>query len=228
MPARPTITRSPLGRVVRAVLALSVVGGAFALALVLLASVPSLNPFASRTHERSDSVVLAKIQDLAKFDAATGRFQTIVDQETDTKLLPDWASGQRVVLDAEGDVTASVDLSHLPTDAVQLSADGHQATVHLPAPVIDAPRLDPDATRVIARDRGVLNRLGDAVTGANPVDDQKLYQRASEKLADAAAQSDLTERARANTESFLRDTLHASGVTDVTVVFDQPAPGQAA
>jgi hypothetical protein len=191
-------------------------------------SVTSLSPFAARTHERADSVVLAKIQDLARFDAATGRFQTIVDQQTDNKLLPSWAAGQRVVLDAEGDVSASVDLSHLPTDAMQLSADGHCATVHLPAPVLDQPRLDPDVTRVLARDRGVLNRVGDAVSGSNPVDDQRLYQRASEKLADAAAQSDLTQRARTNTESFLLDTLRASGVTDVTVVFDQPAPGQAA
>ncbi|HEX7444554.1 MAG TPA: DUF4230 domain-containing protein, partial [Acidimicrobiales bacterium] len=86
----------------------------------------------------------------------------------------------------------------------------------------------PDATRVIARDRGLLNRVGDAVTGANPVDDQHLYQRAAEKLSDAAAQSDLRNRAETNTEQFLRDTLKSAGVDDVTVVFDAPAPGQSA
>jgi len=40
---------------------------------------------------------MTKIQDLSKFEAASGRFTTIVDQETDTKL-PSWATGERVVL----------------------------------------------------------------------------------------------------------------------------------
>jgi hypothetical protein len=60
------------------------------------------------------------------------------------------------------------------------------------------------------------------------VNDQPLYQRAAEKLADAAGQSDLQDRARTNTERFLDDTLHAAGVTNVTVEFDAPAPGQSA
>ncbi|MGZ4695500.1 MAG: DUF4230 domain-containing protein, partial [Acidimicrobiales bacterium] len=54
-----------------------------------------------------------------------------------------------------------------------------------------------------------------AVTGSNPVDDQALYQRAAEKLADAAGQSDLQDRARANTERFLQQTL-AMSVTATT------------
>ena len=44
------------------------------------------------------------IQDMARFDAATGRFQTLVDQETDANLLPDWLKGEHKVLVAEGDV----------------------------------------------------------------------------------------------------------------------------
>jgi len=223
----PSTVKRSAGRAFGAVMALGALGAALVLAVTLMASVSSLNPFATTRSEHPDSVVMTKIQDLSKFEAASGRFTTIVDEQTDTKL-PSWAIGERAVLDAEGDVSASVDLSHLPTDAIQLSDDGTSAVVHVPAPVLDAPRLDPDATRVVARQQGVLNRLGSAVTGSNPVDDQALYQRATEKLADAAGQSDLQDRARANTETFLEKTLAASGVTHVTVVFDAPAPGGAA
>jgi hypothetical protein len=222
----PSTLKRSAGRALGTVVGLAGVGAALVLAVLLIAG-SSLNPFRTTTTERQDSVVMARIQDLARFEAASGRFTTIVDQQTDTKL-PSWATGNRVVLDAEGDVAATVDLSHLPTDAVELSADGRSATVHVPAPVLQPPRLDPDSTRVIARQQGVLNRVGAALSGSDPVDDQSLYQRAAEKLTDAAAGSDLQDRARANTERFLDDTLHAAGVTDVTVVFDASVPGQSA
>ena len=223
----PSTAKRSAGRAFGAVLGLAGVGAAVVMVVMLIGGISSLNPFTPKTTEHPDSVVMAKIQDLSQFEAATGRFTTIVDQQTDT-TLPTWATGNRVVLDAEGDVTASVDLSKLPAGAIQLSSDGKSATVHVPEPVLEPARLDPDATRVIARQQGVLNRVGNALSGENPVDDQALYQRAAEKLSDAAAQSDLQDRARANTEKFLQQTLASSGVTDVTVVFDAPVPGQAA
>lgn len=194
-------------------------GGAAAVVVALLVSMTSLNPFATTTTERNDAVVLAKLANLSRYEAATGRFQTTVEQDTTARAVPDWISGERVVLQAEGDVEASVDLSHLAS-SLQLSDDGRAATVHLPAPELSTPRLDPASTRVIAHDRGVLDRVGDAVSG-NPFDDSALEQRAQDKLAEAAGQSELTERARRNTEQFVRDTLQAAGVDQVTVVFDQ-------
>src|SRR3954469_6047424 len=132
----PSVARRSAGRAFGAVLAFGALGAALALVVALLASVSSLNPFTTRTTEHPDSVAVAKIEDLARFDAATGRFTTIVDEQTDTKL-PSWATGNHVVLDAEGDVTASVDLSGLPADAIELSDDGHSATVHVPEPVLE-------------------------------------------------------------------------------------------
>ena len=211
--------KGSIGRIFGAIGAVVFVGAALVVALALITGLPALNPFTSHTTEHHDGVVLAKISDLARFEAATGRFETIVDEQKSSKL-PDWATGERVVLDAQGDVTASVDLSKLPSDAITMSGDGKSATVHVPAPVLEQPRLDPSTTRVVARERGLVNRLGDAVSGSNPTNDQGLYQRAAEKLTAAADQSDLQARARANTERFLRDTLGSVGVTNVTVVFD--------
>ena len=138
----PSTVKRSAGRVFGAVMALAAIVAALVLVVALMASVSSLNPFATKRTEHPDSVVLNKIQDLSTFEAASGRFSTIVDQQTDTKL-PGWATGERVVLDAEGDVSATVDLSHLPTDAIQLSSDGTSATIHVPEPVLDAPDSTP-------------------------------------------------------------------------------------
>jgi Protein of unknown function (DUF4230) len=183
------------------------------------------DPFARTTTERPDSVSLDQVRDLASFDAATGRFQTLVDQQQSTKLLPGWVSGSDVVLAAAGDVDATVDFSHLDSAALQRSADGHQVTVHLPAPELSTPKLDPTQTRVLDRQRGLLDRVGDAVGDGDPVAQDQLEQRASTKLAAAATQSDLTARAKANTSAFLQHLLVGGPVTQVTVVW-APAPAQ--
>ncbi len=170
--------KGSIGRIFTVIGAAVFVGTALVVALALMTGISALNPFASHTTEHADGVVLAKISDLSRFEAASGRFETIVDEQSSSKL-PDWATGERVVLDAQGDVSASVDLSKLPSDAIRLSDDGTSAVVHVPAPTLDPPRLDPSTTRVVARERGLVNRVGDALSGSDPTNDQALYQRAA-------------------------------------------------
>jgi hypothetical protein len=202
---------------------------AFGLAALLIVSIALPNLFGTTVREQPNAVVLARIQNMARFDAATGRFQTLVDQETDSNLLPDWVKGEHKVLVAEGDVQASVDFSRLGDDALQVSADGQSVTVHLPEPALQHAALDPEATRVIARDRGVLDRVDDALTSGNPTDDAALYTRAEDKLSEAAAQSDLKAKAEANTTELMTKLLTDAGFDQVTVVYDvRTDPGQAA
>ena len=199
--------------------------GAVLTVALLVASIGLPNPFATTTTEADDAVVLAAVQDLARFEAASGRFATVVDREEDADYLPDFIKGERVVMVAEGDVIATVDLSGLTEDALSVSDDGDSVTVHLPEPVLSEPRLDPDTTRVVTRDRGLLDRIDDALTSGEPTDEQPLLQRASEKVATAAGESDLRERARGNTEDFVTDTLAELGFDDVTVIFGAPPAG---
>jgi hypothetical protein len=202
--------------------------GAVGLVGLLVASLALPNLFGTTTKEQPNAVVLAQIDDLSNYQAATGRFQTIVDVDEDANLLPDWVKGEHKVLAAEGDVAASVDFSHLDDGAIVVGDDGKRVTVHVPSPTLDAAQLDRSSTRVIARDRGVLDRLDDALTSGNPSDDTALYSRAEDKLGEAAAQSDLRRRAEDNTRDFLTDLFHDAGYQDVTVVFDPAAdPGDA-
>jgi hypothetical protein len=187
---------------------------------LLVASLALPNLFGTTTREQPNAVVLAQLEDLAQYQAASGRFQTLVDVEHDANLLPDWVKGERTVLAAEGDVAAAVDFSGLGDGALEVSADGKSVVVHLPAPSLQPAHIDRSATRVIARDRGVLDRIDDALTSGNPTADEGLYVRAEEKLGDAAAQSDLRRRAEENTNELLTKLLTDAGFEHVTVVFD--------
>lgn len=182
------------------------------------------NPFATTEKQRDHVAVLAELSDLSHYSAATGRFSTIVDIEEDADYLPDFVKGERTMFVAEADVEAFVDFSELTADGIQVSADGSSVTVTVPEPRLSDPTIDPDATYVASRERGLLDRAEDAITGGSPTDDQFLYQEAQDQLAEAASQSELRDRARTNTDQFLTSLIEGLGYEDVTVTFETPAP----
>src|SRR4051794_6733374 len=53
------------------------------------------NPFGERTVDRSGPVLLQSIQNMSRFEAATGNFQVVVDLEKDAAFLPDAIKGSR-------------------------------------------------------------------------------------------------------------------------------------
>jgi hypothetical protein len=172
--------------------------------------------------DRSTTPLLLALQDLEEYHAATGTFQVVVDREVDTRYVPSVISGERVEFLATGTADAYVDFAGLDDGAVTLSADGTSATIALPAPRLDEVRIDPEESRVLDRDRGLVERVGDAL-GDNPVDDSELYALAEDRLAAAAAQSDLRERAETNTRTTLTGLARSLGVDEVEVSFAEPA-----
>jgi Protein of unknown function (DUF4230) len=182
------------------------------------------NPFGETHKERPNSVVLAELRNQSRYVAASARFQTVIDSEEDADYLPDFLKGSHEVFIAEGDVEGSVEFGGLGDDAMKVSDDGKSVTVHVPPPELSKPRIDPNATRLVSRDRGLLDRAAEALGNGDPSNQQALNQRAEQKVADAADQSELRQRARENTEKFLQSFLKAVGFEQVTVVFDGTAP----
>ncbi|TFV52899.1 DUF4230 domain-containing protein [Blastococcus sp. TF02A-35] len=180
------------------------------------------DPFGQDVVDRSTTPLLLALQDLHEYHAASGTFQVVVDREVDTRYVPSVISGERTELLATGTADAFVDFAALDAGAVTLSEDGTSATIELPAPRLDEVRIDPDESRVLDRDRGLVERIGDAV-GDDPVDDSALYALAEDRLAAAAAESDLRERAETNTRDMLTGLAGALGVDDVEVRFAEPA-----
>jgi Protein of unknown function (DUF4230) len=183
-----------------------------------------LNPFRNglvqqRTIDRSGPAVLKSITDLGDFRAASGYYELVVDVEKDVKPVPSFLAGRRELFIAAGTVEVGVNLRGLGSGAVQVNDDRTSATLTLPRPTLSRPNLDLERSYIYSQQRGLINRLKDAVSD-NPSEQQQLYALATQRLAAAAAQTDeLTNRAEANTRSMLEGLLRSLGFTTVTVQF---------
>jgi hypothetical protein len=177
---------------------------------------------APQTVDRSPTALLLSMRDIAQYHAATGTFQVLVDVSHESPYLPSAIDGERTTFFATGTVDAQVDFATLGPDAIQVSPDRRTATITLPSPTLAPAVLDPAQSRVVGRERGLVQRVGDAVAD-NPTDDSELYQLAATKLDAAAAQSDLRTRAADNTRTMLTGLARGLGYETVTVNFG-PAP----
>jgi hypothetical protein len=199
---------------------------ALAIALPVGAQLAGMFPalsatFAPQTVDRGPAPLMAALSDISEYHAATGAFQVLVDIERDTPHIPALISGERTTLFATGHVDALVDLSGLGPERVSASADQSAVTFALPPARLAPATLDPAATRVVGRERGVVERLA-GVLQNNPVDDEDLYQLAARKLDETARASDLTARAEANTRDMLTSLARSLGYEQVTVTFGEP------
>ncbi len=179
------------------------------------------NPLEQEVVDRSTPPLLLALDDLHEYHAATADLQVLVDVETDTRWVPSVISGERVHFLAVGTADAYVDFDGLDAGAVTLSPDGESAAIVLRAPEMSEVRIDPELSRVVDRDRGLVERLGSAFL-ENPTDDSDLYALAERRIAAAAAESDLIERAEANTRDLLTTLATSLGVEQVTVDFEEP------
>jgi hypothetical protein len=206
------LPKGPRGRMPRTlvaalVVAVLVISGAVALNITT-GALERLNPFRNglvqnRTVDRSGS----------------GYYQLVVDVEKDVRPVPSFLAGQRVLFIASGTVEVGVDLRHLDNGAIQVNKDRTSATITLPEPALSAPNLDLAHSYVYSQQRGLFDRIKDAV-GNNATDEQQLYTLAEQKLAQAAAQSDdLKLRGETNTRSMLEGLLRSLGFTSVTIRF---------
>lgn len=205
-----------LGALVGALVVLAVSGGIAGL-------LPSIsNPFTSEETDRSQPALLQALEDLSEYRAAEGQFQVVIDVEDSTRFVPSILRGERTTFLALGTVAASVDFSKLDEDAIVVSEDGTSVRLTLPRAVLSDPTVDPEGSYVIDRDRGLLDRVGSAFSD-NPTSERELYLLSEDKLAAAASEADLTDRAEDNTEAMLQTMLGALGFEQVTVTFvDDP------
>ncbi len=197
--------------------------------LVVLAAVAQLvgmlphwqNPFAQRETDRSQPVLLEKIQDLSRYEAATGNFQVVIDLQKDAAFIPDSILGERTLFVAAGTVDAYVDFSGLKKGAIKASEKTHTATVRLPHARLEKVNLNHKRSYVYADERGVLNRISDFFD-RDPNKQRKLYVLAEKKIQTAAERSRLTRQAEQNTRAMLVGMLGSLGYTTVTVKFSEP------
>ena len=207
--------------------ALRLGGGLLVAALALVGvdramdALPSFDsPFAQEVVDHQRPALQLALTDLSELHAAQGTFEVVVDLEKDTPYLPDVVSGERTTYLAIGSVDGVVDLRTLGEDAVRV--DGTSVTITVPQPRLADPALDLERSRVIARDRGLFERVSGAASDS-PTSEREVALLAEDKLADAAGQSDLLQRSQDSARSTLESLARGLGYTDVTVEFDGDA-----
>ncbi|MFE6529033.1 DUF4230 domain-containing protein [Streptomyces rochei] len=199
--------------------------GAFVLVLVVLFAgfrlslVPGLKDvFGSETHDRSAPALLESVQDISRYEAASGNFQVVVDLEKDAKLLPDAIRGTRTLYVGAGTVDAYVDLGKVDEGDVTVDADRTSATLRLPHAALGEPALDPERSYAVSKQRGLLDRLGDLFSD-NPNGEQAVQKLAARHIGEAAKDSELKARAESNTTAMLKGLLHSLGFEEVRVTY---------
>ena len=213
-------TTSRLGWVIAVVVAVAVA----ALVASAVHLLPQLrNPFAETTTDRSQPVLLKSITSLSRYEAASGSFQVVVNLSQHTAFLPGFLEGSQTLFLGQGTDIAFVDFSHLKGKSLQVSPDRTAVTVKLPTPQLEPAVLDVQQSYVFAQQQGLLNRIGNFFSG-NPNSQQAVYELAQQKISDAARHSPLVAEAKTNTRGMIEGMLHSLGFTQVTVIFESPAP----
>jgi Protein of unknown function (DUF4230) len=207
----------------------SVVGVAVVLLVALLALLGLARlthwPFGSEERDRSGPAVLTAMRDLSEYHAATGQYQVVIDIQQDAKFLPDAIKGKRTIFLAIGSVDAYVDFRKLGDDAVSVSSDRKSVSITLPQAQLSKPTIDPDQSRVLNQDLGLVDRLGNLFSDQPNPQNQQMYQLAGQRLADAAKQVGLQKRAEDNTKATLDKLMRSLGFTTVNITFVNPSAG---
>jgi uncharacterized protein DUF4230 len=176
------------------------------------------NPFASKKTDRSQPTLLLSIQDLSRFEAASGNFQEVIDVQKDRSYIPDIIFNERTLFVCVGSVDAYVDFSNIGKGDIVDSPDHKTVTISLPAPGLEKPNIDHDKSYIFATQEGLINKIGD-IFSSNPNKENELYQLGEQRIAQAARDSGLADRAAANTREMLTQMLRSLGYTTITIKF---------
>lgn len=200
------------------------IGALAALVLLLAAALalgsgllkrPSL--FEEETVDRTGPSVLKQLEDIEEFHAATGYYETVVDIEKDTKHLPQWISGERVLYVGKGEVNALVDFSGIDSRDVKVSKNRRNVRITLPEPTLDTPNLDLNTSYVVEHDRGLANKFEGSALEAEA---QRTAVKQMSKAASRGGDGQLTQRAEQNTTAMLKSLFGAAGFETVTVTYE--------
>ena len=179
------------------------------------------NPFTEETTDRSGPALLESVQDLSRFTAASGTFEVIIDVESGRRFIPDFLVNRRTLFVAVGSVDAYVEFGGLDQGALAVDEANRTVAVTLPAPELTTPNLDPQQSYVYTEERGVVDRIHDFFV-TDPDGLREVLVLAEQRIAEAAAESELRDRAEVNTKLMLSGLFRSLGYGLDGVTFVAP------
>ena len=148
---------------------------------------------------------IRQLNELATVEYTT---QAVVTEEENPEIfeilpLPEWLTGEQLLLVAVGDVEAGIDLGELGPDDVRIV--GETVIVDLPDARILGSSLDEDNTGLYDRDRGLFRLRGNDEL----IEDAR--REAEDRIVETARENDILEKAQNNAEDSVRVLVTSLG-----------------
>jgi hypothetical protein len=199
----------------RTVTRTAAVGTAVAGATVLIAAIAVVAVFVLRGSPASgpppsSNVVLA-VRDLSRLESASYHMEKVIElSDKQSALFGLVAAKDAILLVAEGDVVAGVDLSKVTDADVRVDAETGGVRVRLPAPEVFSSTLDEEKTHVYERTTDTLATRNEQLEG-------RARQEAEKQMRQGAIDAGIFTHARSSAERTVRGLLRALGFARVDV-----------
>ncbi|MDM8528779.1 DUF4230 domain-containing protein [Anaerolineales bacterium HSG24] len=179
---------------------------------------PTLGPTNTPTPTPSPTpiVVINKITGLGRLETTEFAMQTVIDlSNKPNNLWEEIVGSDKIVLVAEGEVVAGVDLSKI--EPADIEVDGTSVTIILPSTEIFYSRIDNEKTQVYERDAGLL-------VSPDPNLESRARQIAEEELTKWAIERNIHGRAESSAKLQIENLLLSLGFTNITIEFEEVLP----
>jgi hypothetical protein len=158
------------------------------------------------TIDVSQPTVVDRIQRLQRIETVIYTMDKLVTGAKENNVLPDFLTGDRLLMMVHGEVVAGIDFSALKAEDVKVN--GKQIRLHLPPAQVFSTRLDSDKTRVYSRQTGLL-------VPTDPNLETQVRQEAERQLLQAALTDGVLKNAQQNGVSTLTSLLQGLGFENV-------------
>ena len=179
----------------------------FLLGFVLACVVAALVGWLFRTAgpprvDTSRPTVVRQIQQLQRLETVVFSMDKIVSGGWESRYLPMFLAGERLLLVVDGEVTAGVDLGHL--SAADIIISGKTIRMKIPEPEIFSARVDNERTRVYSRETGVFTRV-------DPNLETDIRREAERQVRQAALDNGILRAAAANARATMTSFVRGLG-----------------
>ena len=152
--------------------------------------------------DTSRPTVVRQIQQLQRLETVVFSMDKIVSGGWESRYLPMFLAGERLLLVVDGEVTAGVDLGHLA--AADITVTGQTIRMKIPDPEIFSARVDNERTRVYSRETGLFTRV-------DPNLESDIRREAERQVRQAALDNGILRVAAANARTTMTSFLRGLG-----------------
>jgi Protein of unknown function (DUF4230) len=155
-----------------------------------------------RTIDVSQPAILNRIQQLERLETVRFYIDKIVSGEHESRYLPEFLSGDRLLLIVHGEVIAGIDLSKV--QASDIIVRNKNVIVRIPKAEVFTVRIDNQRTRVYSRETGLFSSV-------DPNLESEVRRAAELQLREAAMEEGILKIADKNAQSTLTRLLEGLG-----------------